>query len=83
MTGVMPVVFLAPGGDFEKRTKFETLPVIPITATPEVRAKLAEDAKRAAARAAGSLSTMALPSSGLIGPLPLPLGWWQAAQLAA
>ena len=52
MTGVMPVVFLAPGGDFEKRTKFETLPVIPITATPEVRAKLAEEAKAAAARAA-------------------------------
>lgn len=52
MTGVMPVVFLAPGGDFEKRTKFETLPVIPITATPEVRAKLAEEARVAAARAA-------------------------------
>ena len=52
MTGIMPIVFLAPGGDFEKRTKFETLPVIPIKATPEVLAKLEEDAKRAAARAA-------------------------------
>ena len=52
MTGVMPVVFLAPGGDFEKHTKFETLPVIPIKSTPELLAKLAEEAKLAAVRAA-------------------------------
>ena len=52
MTGIMPIVFLAPGGDFEKRTKFETLPVIPIKATPEVLARQEEKAKREAARAA-------------------------------
>src|SRR5258706_470949 len=28
-------------------------------------------------------STTGEPSSGLIGPAPLPFGWWQAAQLAA
>ncbi|MCY1379307.1 hypothetical protein D9M69_670140 [compost metagenome] len=28
-------------------------------------------------------TTTAEPSSGLMGPAPLPLAWWQAAQLAA
>ena len=28
-------------------------------------------------------STIGEPSSALIGPAPLPLAWWQAAQLAA
>ena len=52
MTGVMPVVFLAPGGDFEKHTKFETLPVIPIKVAPKLLAKLDAEAKRSEARAA-------------------------------
>ena len=59
MTGVMPVVFLAPNGDFEKRTKYKELPVIPIKVTPEIIAKMAEDARIAATRAAA----LAPPSS--------------------
>ncbi|MGI5869239.1 MAG: sugar-binding protein [Kiritimatiellia bacterium] len=52
MTGVMPIVFLAPNGAFEKSVKSQNLPVISIKATPEVLAKLEEERKKAEARAA-------------------------------
>ncbi len=58
MTGVQPIVFLAPGGDFEKRTKFDVLPVIPIKVDAAALAKQEAEEKRQAARARPATATL-------------------------